>query len=51
MSPLAFVNWRSVNARFCVLMWLFAGGLALFVLAQTGDPGTSVHHAVAAARR
>jgi hypothetical protein len=51
MSPLAFVNWRSVNARFCMLMWLIVAVLAVFMLAHTGDSGASVHHAIATAAR
>ncbi len=42
MGPLGFVNWRSVNAYFCLLMWLVAVILAVIVLGHvihTPPPG------------
>ena len=52
MRPLLFVNWRSVQARFCVLMWLLVGVLTIVVLAHTGGGvGASAHHTMVTARR
>jgi hypothetical protein len=52
VSPLAFVNWRSVHCRFCILMWLVAGVLTVVILAHTGVVASAPHHAgtVAVAR-
>jgi hypothetical protein len=45
MKPLMFVNWRSVHAAFCGLMWLIAVVLAVVVLAHTAMPADAAHHA------
>ena len=50
MSPLAFVNWRSVQVRFCLLMWLLVCALTIVILAHTGDAGAG-HHVTAATAR
>jgi hypothetical protein len=36
MGWLAFVNWSSVNRRFCALMWIVALALAVVVLVHVG---------------
>jgi len=46
MGPLAFVNWRSVNTHFCVLMWVVALVLAVVVLVQATSPAPDLHHNV-----
>ena len=47
MRPLLFVNWRSVHAIFCGVMWVIAVVLAVVVLAHTSLPAGS-HTAVPA---
>jgi hypothetical protein len=42
MGRLGLVDWRSVNARFCALMWILAAVLAIVIL-------THLHHPVAPA--
>ena len=51
MSPLAFVNWRSVNARFCLLMWLVAAVLGIVILMHAGPARAGHHTTTATARR
>jgi hypothetical protein len=51
MDFLGFVDWRAVNRRFCVVMWLVAVVLALVLLAHTGSPSAAVHHIYASPRR
>jgi hypothetical protein len=50
VNPLGFVNWRSVQVRFSLLMWLLAGLLAIVILVHTSK-ATPVHHAKAATAR
>jgi hypothetical protein len=44
MNPLAFVNWQSVHAMFCALMWVLALVLALAILIDSSTAGAVVHH-------
>jgi hypothetical protein len=46
-----FVDWRSVNARFCGLMWLLALVLALVVLVHALPSEPAVHHVAHSAVR
>jgi hypothetical protein len=46
MRPLLFVNWRSVHAVFCGLMWVIAVVLAVVVLSHTALSPGPAHHAV-----
>lgn len=39
MRPLLFVNWRRLNTRFTVLMWIVAAALALVVLIHAAGAG------------
>jgi hypothetical protein len=46
-----FVDWRSVNATFCGLMWLMVLVLAVVILAH-GLPATPpIHHVARATLR
>jgi hypothetical protein len=42
---MAFVNWRSVNAAFCGLMWAVALVLAIVVLIHALPSAGVAHHA------
>jgi hypothetical protein len=44
MNLLAFVNWQSVHAMFCVLMWVLVIVLALVLLIHGSAAGALVHH-------
>jgi hypothetical protein len=45
MGPLGFVNWRVLNSRFCVLMWMVAAVLAWVILTHLAPPiGGAAHH-------
>jgi len=47
MGPLGFVNWRVLNARFCLAMWIIAAVLAWVLLMHlVRSPGGTVHHVV-----
>jgi hypothetical protein len=47
MGPLGFVNWRAVNAQFCLVMWIAAAVLAWVILMQLAPPvGGTAHHAM-----
>jgi hypothetical protein len=47
MGPLGFVNWRIVNAQFCLLMWVAAAVLALVILMHVAPtPSSAVHQAI-----
>jgi hypothetical protein len=43
VKPLGFVDWRSVNRYFCVLMWFVAFVLALIVLTHLGHTAQAAH--------
>jgi hypothetical protein len=43
-GPLAFVNWRSVNRKFCTLMWIVAFVLAVAIVLAGLPPEGSAHH-------
>jgi hypothetical protein len=45
MKPLLFVNWRSVHAMFCGLMWIIAVILAVVVIVHVALSADTVHHA------
>jgi hypothetical protein len=45
-----FVDWRSVNARFCGLMWIIALVLAIVILANVGNPSGDTQHSPRSAR-
>jgi len=48
MGPLGFVNWRTVNAQFCLLMWVAAAVLAFIILMHVAPaPSADSHHAIA----
>ncbi len=48
MGTLGFVNWRVVNERFCVLMWIAALVLACVILTHLApSAGSAAHHAIA----
>ncbi len=47
MKPLLFVNWRSVHAGFCVVMWIVAAILAVIVLVHVAMLADAGHHATA----
>jgi hypothetical protein len=42
---LQFVNWRSVNAAFCAIMWMVAFVLAVVIVVHGLPSAPSVHHA------
>jgi hypothetical protein len=44
MKPLLFVNWRSVHAGFCVVMWIVAAILAIVVAVHVAVPADAAHH-------
>ena len=47
MGLLEFVNWRAVDARFCLLMWIAAAFLAWVILIHVApSPGGAAHHAM-----
>jgi hypothetical protein len=50
MKPLSFVNWRSVHAMFCGLMWIIAVILAVVVIMHVALPAATVHHATRVVR-
>jgi hypothetical protein len=43
VQPLGFVNWRTVNRYFCVLMWVVAIVLALIVLTHLVHAAPAAH--------
>ena len=48
MRPLGFVNWRIVNARFCLVMWIAATILAWVILIHLAPtPDGAAHNATA----
>jgi hypothetical protein len=38
MGPLSLVNWRAVNRRFCVLMWLVAAAITTMIVVHLARP-------------
>jgi len=45
MGPLAFVNWRALNAQFRTLMWIAAAVLAWVILMHlASSPAGTAHH-------
>lgn len=50
MKPLLFVNWRSVHARFCAVMWIVAAILAIIVIVHLVVPADAAHHAASNVR-
>jgi hypothetical protein len=45
VKPLLFVNWRSVHAGFCAVMWIVAAILAIIVIVHMAVPADAAHHA------
>ena len=50
VKPLLFVNWRSVHARFCAVMWIVAAILAIIVIVHVLVPPDAAHHAASNVR-
>jgi hypothetical protein len=48
MKPLAFVNWRTVNTYFCVVIWLLVAILAMIIIGHIAHDAPAAAHAAAA---
>ncbi len=44
MRPLSFVDWRTLNALFCGLMWLVVLVLAVVIVTHALPASPAVHH-------
>jgi hypothetical protein len=45
MSPFGFVNWRQMNTRFCVAMWLLVVVLVVIILGHVAHDAPAAHTA------
>jgi hypothetical protein len=50
-SPMQFVDWRSINAAFCGLMWLIVLVLAVVILVHRLPATPAIHHVTRAVLR